>query len=147
VHFDESRWPLVIATAPRLFVPETVTALEQTLDGYFRRGSRYALIVDPRPVAKLPDAKCRSLLFKWLNTPAVRANVARYSAGSAVIVASQVARYGMTVISWVFTSPSPMVIVRDMGHAVEQACRLLEQASVPLGVRLSEFREASRQVA
>jgi hypothetical protein len=147
LHFDDSHWPLIVATAPPVFVAETVTALERTFDEYFRRGQRYALVFDTRPVVTLPDAKCRQRLFQWLNNDAVRASTARWNVGSAVIVASQLARYGMTVVGWLWKPPSPQIPTTTMGEAVDHCCRMLEQAGVPLGARLSEFRSSSRDVA
>jgi hypothetical protein len=147
VHFDDSNWPLLVASAPKVFVIETVTELERAFDEYFRRGKRYALVFDTRPVVKLPDAKCRQRLFQWVNSDAVRTSTARWNVGTAVIVASQLARYGMTVVGWLWKPPTPQIPTTSMGEAVDRCCRMLERAGIPLGPRLSEFRRSSREVA
>jgi hypothetical protein len=124
-----------------------VTALERAFDGYFRRGERYALIFDTRPVMVLPDAKCRKALAAWVNSPKVRMNTVLLNVGSALVVASQIARYGITVVGWLYKHPTPQVAVSSMGEAVEWSCRRLEEAGVPLGAHLAELRAATKHVA
>jgi hypothetical protein len=142
--FDDSKWPLIIATAPPAFGPEAVAAIEHVFEGYFRRAERYALIFDTRPVTTLPDAKCRKALAAWLNTPSVRLGTSRLNVGAAIIVTSQLARYGITVVNWLYKAPTPQFPTATMGEAVTWCCKALERAHVPLGARLVEFRETQR---
>jgi hypothetical protein len=147
MRFDESYWPLVIATMSPEFDLAEVEALRTGFERVFKRREMYAVIVDTRPVTSIPDAKCRQALGEWLRDPAVNATTVRYNAAAGTIVASQVQRLMFTAVTWVWKSPSPHIAVTTMREAVEFCCEKLERAGVPLGGPLRELRTSVSKVA
>jgi hypothetical protein len=140
VEFDDSKWPLLLITVPRIFVPESVDALCRGFDErYFPNNRPYCIVLDTRPVWKIPDAAARQVLFKWMNSAHVQSHSSRLCVGAALIVASHIARLGITAVAWAWKQPVPTAAVANMREAVAWSCNKLERAKIDLGPRLREF--------
>ena len=142
--FDDSPWPLVVITLPPILAPDTIEAMRAHAEAAFRRGQRYATVVDATPVQRAPDARFRQQLAEMMNEPAWRAASARYVVASGVAVTSAVVRAAGTAIGWLHGNPHPVHYTPDLPSAVDWCVARLEDAGVEGNLGMRGFQAALR---
>jgi len=145
---DDSAWPLVVATMPTTAGHDTLDVLERYFSACFARGERFVLIVDTRPLSKIPDALWRKRIVDWMNDPAFKRQNGRLNVGSATIVSSTAVRAALTALGWLWKAPSPQYYATGMSDATDWCIGQLRAAGVPITPALEAFHAPlSRRVA
>jgi hypothetical protein len=130
MQFDDSAWPLVIATTPALLTHASIDAMERGYDGYFARGELFAVITDIRLVEVVPDALWRRHLGEWMERPDVRENHRRLTVASATVMSSPAVRAALTAIHWLWRPRTPQRYTSSMPEAVTWCAEALSAAGV-----------------
>jgi hypothetical protein len=141
--FDESAWPLVVATCPESLATESVEHLVGVFERIHAQKELFALVVDTRPVKTMPGATWRKDIVRWAGDSRVQANSGRYNVGTAVVLTSTVTRGIFTALGWVWKPASPLFPAASLSDAVVWCCDALAGKGVPRSTRLIELREAA----
>ena len=102
--FDESRWPFVVITPPRVFSDADFGAMLARLRSYYERGQRFGLVVDVRVAAPLQSEQ-RRVVVKEIDE-----NVRRFGSllvGVGYVVTTAVQRGGFKAMMWLRQIPEP----------------------------------------
>jgi len=70
---DLSRWPLVIATLPRVMYEDELTEFTATLDSLLDHGATFGLVLDGTGMRKVPTARMIMEYRRWLASRRARA--------------------------------------------------------------------------
>jgi hypothetical protein len=143
---DDSPWPLVVITLPPILGSDTIEGMRVYAESAFKRGQKYATVVDATRVQRAPDAMFRRQLADMMSEPEWRAGSARYVVASGVVVTSAAIRAAGTAINWLYTSPSPVHYAADLPSAVEWCIARLEDAGVQGNTTMRGF-QASLEVS
>ena len=111
--FDESRFPLVIATFREVPTSEEFETFVARLDALLARG-RHACILDATQAGPLP-AVLRRRQAEWNAQRTLI--VIRRSAGVAIVVTNPLVRGTVTAINWLHPPPYPLKLVATRAEA------------------------------
>jgi hypothetical protein len=138
--FDTDAWPLVVLRCPARIGERSLAPLIEEFEACHARGRRFALVVDATAMQGMPSARWRRGLTDWANDPRVLAETRRYSVGTALLIASPLARGVYTALLWLWKPPTPHYVAATMSAAIEWCCQRLTLAAVPLGTALEAHR-------
>lgn len=120
--FDETSFPLVVATFRGPVTVEAVEAYFLRLDACFRRRARFAIVFDIAGV-EVPSPSVRKAFTDA--TGARGPSIARWFAGVAVVLTSAVLRGTVTAFGWIQPPEYPLVVVATLGEAREMCKKWL----------------------
>jgi hypothetical protein len=140
--FDETPWPLIVATCPESLGKESVDHLVAFFEQIHARKELFALAIDTRPVKAMPSATWRKDIVRWAGDPRVQANSERYNVGTAVVLTSTFTRGIFTALGWIWKPASPIFPVPAMVDAVAMCCEALGRKGVPRSPRLIELQRS-----
>jgi hypothetical protein len=138
--FDRGAWPLVVLRCPARVEEGSLAPLIDDFEACHAQGHRFALLVDATAMQNMPSARWRRGLTDWANDPRVLAETRRYSVGTALLIASPLARGVYTALLWLWKPPTPHYAAATMSAAIEWCCQRLTLAAVPLGAALEAQR-------
>ena len=110
--FDDSRFPIVVATAFGIPTSAEYEAFLAGLDGYLARG-RHAVILDASKASPLP-AVLRRRQAEWI--VARQALLTQFCAGFTVVIANPLIRGTITAINWLSPSSRPVKVVATLAE-------------------------------
>jgi hypothetical protein len=133
---DTSAWPLVVFECPPHLEDSTVGRLIEEFEAIHARKSHFALLIDTRRVQAMPSARWRRGITEWANDRRVWIDTHRYGVGTALFIASPLARGVYTALLWFWKPPNAHFVAPSMMAAVDWCCQRLTQAGVALSADL-----------
>src|SRR5690349_19932835 len=125
-------FPLVATISPMKWDEGAVRKMAEAYDGFFDRGSPFAVITHTPDGAGMPGARERKMITAWTNTPRVKEMSAKLCVGSATVLSNPLMRGALTAMLWVWTPTSPMKSVATPEEAFEWCWEQMRQAGMPL---------------
>src|SRR6185437_10690996 len=122
-------WPLFITVVPATFDAGDVEAYIVEVETLYRRGERFASLVDTSALSSLPGAAERRRLADWQNL--TKDAIKRYNVFTAIVVRSPVMRSAMTAMNWVFRPPNEQVVVPGFAEGFLRCIDKLRAAGHP----------------
>ena len=107
IQFDESRFPLVIASCGATISPEELESFLARLSALLGRG-RYALVLDAREAEPLPPL-LRRRQAEWNAEHTTR--IIRCGGGVAIVATGAAILGTITAINWLHPPPYPLKVV------------------------------------
>jgi hypothetical protein len=108
-------WPLLITVVPAVFEAGDVEPYILEVEALYRRGERFASLVDTSALSSLPGAAERKRFADWQNS--TKDAIKRYNVFTAIVVRSPVMRSALTAMNWVFRPPNEQVAVPSFADA------------------------------
>jgi hypothetical protein len=103
--FDESGWPILVATYAQTMTREEGEAFYAALHAYLERNQRFGVLLDARP-ADIPTATERARIVRFMKETS--ATSARLTAGIAVVMKTTGGRGVLTAVLWLYAPPFPI---------------------------------------
>jgi len=133
-------WPLFITVVPATFDAGDVEAYIVEVETLYRRGERFASLVDTSALSSLPGAAERRRLADWQNS--TKDAIKRYNVFTAIVVRSPVMRSALTAMNWVFRPPNEQVVVSSFADGFVRCIDKLRADGHPVP---PEFERVARE--
>jgi hypothetical protein len=144
--FDETMFPAVVLTCPRLLDESSIDSLAEGLDRLLQRRTKFVMICDTRGTG-VPNAVVRKKLAELMNRGDLQERQARYQLGTANIIESVGVRAALTALLWLWTPPNPMASVATLPEAAQWAIGRLESEKITVPRELAAIAENRRAAA
>jgi hypothetical protein len=133
MRFLDQWFPFVVVLHAGHFDETEMKEMAKGYESFFRRNERYAVLtVSPGNSVRM-GARERRWITDWVNEPQVKENAKRLCVGSATVLPSAAARYGMTALLWFWSPPSPFLAVSTVEEGLAFCARRLTAEKVLLG--------------
>lgn len=127
ISFDDSLWPLLVVTFPRVLDAHHQERYLARVKTYLARGERYVSVLDTRPL-KTMTAEHRQRQADFIKEH--EALFRRYSLGAVGIVTSPLVALGARVLIHLKPMPTPYYVASSFPAAVAWAAERLDSAAL-----------------
>lgn len=128
------RFPAVIDGA-------VVKGMMSSFDHAHQQGGKFSVVMDATETRRLPGARERELLAKWLQDEKRQQREREINVGAAVVVSSGLVRAFVAAIYFVRKPVTPQHWAATLEEGVEWACARLVDAGVPLTPEVERLRD------
>ncbi|MFO0692800.1 MAG: hypothetical protein U0230_04540 [Polyangiales bacterium] len=131
---SDTHFPLVVSVMPpRIDVPMMSEYVER-IDAIYRRGERFATLVDTSRMEAIPTSADRAFLAEWQNRTVEL--ITRHNVINVTVVQSVLMRGALSAMNWIFPPPNEQLVVADFDEGFRICLDRLrrESASLPAGL-------------
>jgi hypothetical protein len=142
---DESMWPLLLLTFPRVVTESTVRRLIAAYETAFQRATRFIAVCDGTAIAKFPGAAERKILVDWMTTTeGFNERERKWTLGTGVVVPSGTMRALVAAFNLIRRPISPQQWTATLVEALDWSHARFVGAGISPNPRLDEMRTALR---
>lgn len=109
---SDAYFPLVVSEMPRRIDVAMMRDYVARIDALYRRGERFATLVDTRRMEAMPTAADRGFLAEWQNRTVEL--ILRYNVINVTVVDSALMRGALSAMNWLFPPPNEQLVVADL---------------------------------
>jgi hypothetical protein len=132
MRFVDQWFPLILCIREGVTEPDEVEQLAEGFEGYFRRGTQYAVLNLSSLTAQPPSARERLRLAEWANQERVRQMSRTLCVGTATVVARAWERNALVAIQWLWTPAAPHHAVSSVAEGLSYCISALVARGVHL---------------
>ena len=130
LQLDVHPFPIVVATFHDQWSSPDLVWLFEEFELLFKRGRRYALVIDTIRASNPPNVVERKLITDWENVNAEA--IVHCNVGTAVVFTSALIRGSLTALGWLVHRKRPLVYLPSTSEAGRWCVERLREADVPL---------------